>query len=255
MRGAITLFEDQYSFYKELKSPRLLRAFVEFMFEDIEPTDLKWIEKTAFNSLRIRMENQKKKSYAWTQSHGGGRPGNPSSELDHKNNTKTTQKQQKNNTTNNRKTTKKQEVISISNILPNGNIYTVLFSNYYWKNKWIDEKVCSKLLDAQIAQWTTLDEITKSMVLYNCECRIKQEFTFVKKFETWIKEYQPTTPEQMDEELYRVVKAFINKKKTDDKFWTSAPAKTILADLKETFWDEKIKQLRKQANSIQLSFT
>jgi hypothetical protein len=38
MRGSITLFEDQYQFFKELKSKRLLVAFVEFMFEDIEPT-------------------------------------------------------------------------------------------------------------------------------------------------------------------------------------------------------------------------
>jgi hypothetical protein len=41
MRSEIKLFEDQYRFFKDMKSKRLLVAFVEFMFEDIEPTDLK----------------------------------------------------------------------------------------------------------------------------------------------------------------------------------------------------------------------
>lgn len=99
MRGSITLFEDQYQFFKELKSKRLLVAFVEFMFEDIEPEWLSWIEKTVFNSLRIRMENQKKKSLAWKQSHWGWRPRNSSSELGTENNRKTTEQ-----------TTNKQEV-------------------------------------------------------------------------------------------------------------------------------------------------
>lgn len=103
MRGSITLFEDQYQFFKELKSKRLLVAFVEFMFEDIEPTWLNWIEKTIFNSLRIRMENQKKKSLAWKQSHWGWRPRNSSSELDTENNRKTTEQTTE-------QTTNKQEV-------------------------------------------------------------------------------------------------------------------------------------------------
>ena len=60
MRKQITLFEDQYQFCKELKSKRLLYAFVEYMFEDIEPSDLKGIEFTIFNSLKKRMENFKK---------------------------------------------------------------------------------------------------------------------------------------------------------------------------------------------------
>ena len=37
MRKSIALFDDQYAFYKELKSEKLLVAFVEYMFEDIEP--------------------------------------------------------------------------------------------------------------------------------------------------------------------------------------------------------------------------
>ena len=111
MRKSITLYDDQYNFYKELKSKKLLIAFVEYLFEDIEPTWLNWIENVAFNSLKIRMENQKKKSYAGTQSHGGWRPRNNSWELDSKNNrtnnTKTTE-QTTEETTN--ITTEKQEV-------------------------------------------------------------------------------------------------------------------------------------------------
>ncbi len=107
MRKQITLYDDQYQFYKELKSKRLLVAFVEYMFEDIEPEWLNWIEKVAFNSLRIRMQNQMKKSYAWTQSHWWWRPRNTSSELSSENNTnnntKTTQQTSD-------KTTEKQEV-------------------------------------------------------------------------------------------------------------------------------------------------
>ena len=37
MRKSIALFDDQYAFYKEFKSEKLLVAFVEYMFEDIEP--------------------------------------------------------------------------------------------------------------------------------------------------------------------------------------------------------------------------
>lgn len=110
MRNSITLYEDQYQFYKELKSKRLMIAFVEYMFEDIEPTWLNWIEKVVRNSLKIRMENQKKKSDAWRQSHWGWRKkkeSNSSSELDHENNTTNNKT---NNTITTEQTTKKQEV-------------------------------------------------------------------------------------------------------------------------------------------------
>jgi hypothetical protein len=36
-RSSVTLYDDQYNFYKAFKSEKLLVAFVEFMFEDIEP--------------------------------------------------------------------------------------------------------------------------------------------------------------------------------------------------------------------------
>lgn len=104
MRSEIKLFEDQYKFFKEMKSKRLLVAFVEFMFDDIEPSDLKWLEKTVFESMRKRMENSKKihdgKSKGWRSSHWGWRPWNTNWELEWENNRKTTEqtteKQQEN---------------------------------------------------------------------------------------------------------------------------------------------------------------
>ena len=96
MRKQITLYDDQYAFYKELKSKRLMLAFIEYMFEDIEPTWLKKMEKVIRNSLKIRMDNQKKKSVAWTISRWGWRKKIEETPVDNYT-AKTTQKQQKNN--------------------------------------------------------------------------------------------------------------------------------------------------------------
>lgn len=93
------------------------------------------------------------------------------------------------------------------------------------------------------------------MVLYNCECRLKQDFKFVKKFETWIKEFQPLDEQQINEELYAIIKSYRDKKKSDEKFWQSTYAKTLWNDLKQQFGEEKVKWMLKQANSIQLNFT
>ena len=134
-------------------------------------------------------------------------------------------------------------------------IYMDLYKNYYWKNKWINETVCNKLLDTKIKQWITLEEIRTWMVLYNCECRLKQDFKFVKKFETWIKEFQPLDEQQINEELYAIIKSYRDKKKSDEKFWQSTYAKTLWNDLKQQFGEEKVKWMLKQANSIQLNFT
>ena len=102
MRKQITLYDDQYAFYKELKSEKLLIAFVEYMFEDIEPQWFNSLEQTIRNSLVVRMDNLKKKSDAWSKSHGWWRP--------KKTTEKTTQRQSKKQHKNNRKTTQKQQV-------------------------------------------------------------------------------------------------------------------------------------------------
>ena len=102
MRKQITLFDDQRKICKEMKSNRLLLAFLWFMFDDEEPVWLNGIEFAIFNSFKLRMINQKKKSLAGSNSHWWWRPRKTSSELSSKNNTqnntKTTQKQQDNNT-------------------------------------------------------------------------------------------------------------------------------------------------------------
>ena len=72
MRSSITLFDDQYKLYKT-GSKKLLIAFVEYMFEWIEP-NLKPSEMNIFNSLRERMDNSIKahdgRSKWWKNSHG-----------------------------------------------------------------------------------------------------------------------------------------------------------------------------------------
>lgn len=76
MRKQITLFDDQYAFYKQFKSKKLLVSFVEYMFEDIEPTWLNPMEQTLWNALVERMDNRKIKADAWSRwwskSHGWG---------------------------------------------------------------------------------------------------------------------------------------------------------------------------------------
>ena len=110
MRKSIALFDDQYAFYKELKSEKLLVAFVEYMFEDIQPEWLNNMEQVIWNSLLERMDNWKWRSDAWSKSKWWWRPKKQQWELQ-KNNTETTKKQQKNN----KKTTSISRSISISN--------------------------------------------------------------------------------------------------------------------------------------------
>lgn len=95
------MFDDQYSLYKAFNSKKLLVAFVEFMFEDIEPKNLTEKEESIFNSLRERMENSKQKhdgnSKGWKKSHWWWRKGNDSWELQTTNKSKTSKEQLKNN--------------------------------------------------------------------------------------------------------------------------------------------------------------
>jgi hypothetical protein len=64
MRKQITLYDDQFKFYETFNSTNLLVAFVEYMFKDKEPDNLNETEQVLFDSLRMRMDNQKKKSDA-----------------------------------------------------------------------------------------------------------------------------------------------------------------------------------------------
>lgn len=100
-----TFYDDQYKFYKELKSEKLVIAFWEYMFEWIEPKWLNSLEQTVFDSLKVRMDNQKKKSNAWAKSHWWWRP-RKTTQTETK---EQTEKQQKNNKKTTEQTTKKQE--------------------------------------------------------------------------------------------------------------------------------------------------
>ena len=258
MRSSITLYQDQYKLYKT-GSKKLLIAFVEYMFEWIEP-NLKPSEMAIFDAMRRSMDASTKshdgKVKWWKNSHGWPNQKWTKNEpnLDEKW-TKNEQKMNENGIwdtkweleSNNSWTT----AINYNIILSKDNIY----SNYYWKKKWIDEKICDKLIDNKLKQWITLNNIYKSMVLYNCECRLKQEFTYVKKFETWIREFQVLDDNQLNEQIYMVVKWYRDKKKSDPKFWQSSVSKTIWNDLKQTFGEEKIKSIYKQCNDLNLTFT
>ena len=247
-----TFYKNYYDIIKYLNGEDkmlIINAILEYMFEDIEPEWLKVLEQNIFDSFRKRMESSIKKldgNSKWGQnSHWGWRPWNTSSELSWENKSKTSQRTSQKQLKNN------EEEVEDNNILSYDNIY----SSYYWKKKWIDVKVCDKLINSKLKQGITLDDIKKWMVLYNCECRLKQDFKFVKKFETWIKEFQPLDEQQINEELYAIIKSYRDKKKSDEKFWQSTYAKTLWNDLKQQFGEEKVKWMLKQANSIQLNFT
>lgn len=124
-----------------------------------------------------------------------------------------------------------------------------LYEKFYWATKWIDEKKCNKLIDNKLKQWVTLDDIYTWMVLYNTECRTSIEWMYVKKFESWITEFQPLTKEQVEETLTRLVGAYKKKKQSDEKYSKSKPCKDAWNELCETFWKEKINTLFKQADT------
>lgn len=129
MRKQITLYEDQYAFYKELKSEKLLVAFVEYMFEDKKPQWLNSLEQTIRNSLVIRMDNLKKKSDAWSKwwskSHWGW--ASKWNQNAKKTTSKTTTKQQANN-----KQDKDKDKVYVEDI--NNNLSTIVDKEQssYW---------------------------------------------------------------------------------------------------------------------------
>lgn len=141
IRPSVKLFEDQYNFYKDLKSKRLLIAFVEYMFEDIEPTDLKWVEKTAFNSLRKRMENSKKitdwNRKWWETSHWGWRKWKDSWELEWENKSKTSQWTSQEQVEQLKKNNEEEDNIS-KDILLEDEVREDWKKCYYW-NVWLKD--------------------------------------------------------------------------------------------------------------------
>ena len=210
------MYDDQYAFYKELKSKRLLVAFVEYMFEDVEPVWLNKIEKVVRNSLKIRMENQKKKSDAWSQSHWGWRKkikSNTSSELSSKNNTKTTEQ-----------TTKEQQdkdILSNDNILrERKEIWDNKLSHKesedafmnVWNSiptaKWWNEKEWRKMYEQKIQNWMSWEMMYKLASLSKFEIREKvKEIMYSQKKENWIRDVCPQTEDEMEARIVDILKA------------------------------------------------
>lgn len=186
MRSEIKLFEDQYKFFKDMKSKRLLVAFVEFMFEDIEPSDLKWLEKTVFESMRKRMENSKKihdgNSKGWSSSHWGWRPPKDSWELEWENKSKTS-----------RTTTQKQ-----------------LKNNEEWSMK-IEEKenVKRKFLD-----YVYLSDVEYKKISDRYWERVLKDF--IERLDNWIWE-KPNSKNRKDRDHYRTILQRIKKEWVKEK--------------------------------------
>lgn len=118
MRKQITLYDDQFKFYETFNSTNLLVAFVEYMFKDKEPDNLNETEQVLFDSLRMRMDNQKKKSDAWSKSHwwwaiewnqNAKKTSKTTTEQQQNDNKTTTHKKSKQQQNNNKTTTKQQQ--------------------------------------------------------------------------------------------------------------------------------------------------
>lgn len=120
-----------------------------------------------------------------------------------------------------------------------------LYEKYYWSTKWINKKKCNRIIDDLLKQWITLNDIRIWMVLYNNECRLNKEWRYVKKFETWISEFQPLTENQIEETLTRIVRDHKQKKKSDEKYSKSKPCKDLWDELCETFGKEKVNTIFK----------
>lgn len=246
MRSSITLFDDQYQFFMELKSKRLLVAFVQFMFEDIEPENLNWIEKTIFNSMRNRMENSKKmhdrNSKWWQQSHWWWRKWNTSSGLEWKNSLKTTKGTTKEQPKNKEE---EEEDIFISNDInvdeksTTKNENDMLYEIYPFRSKWIDRDKCDKLIAKQLQQWATLEWMAKEMKLEWLELRINQwlSFRYWKKLETWLKEYFEWMADSED----RLKKLLIEHRKRLEN-WPNYK-KNPRNEICELFWTEYVNKL------------
>lgn len=200
MREQITMYRDMYEFYKDTKSKKLFIAFAEYLFEWIEPTDLKWIEKTIFNSLKIRMENQRKKAGNWAKwwstSHWWWRPWNASSELKQETSKKQANEQAKNKEDNNTNVLLlSRSIITSNDVIVDESTewkkYEKLYEAYPYKDKWIDKETCDKLIDKQLKQWATLEWMLKEMKLEELELRVKQWDThrYWRKLEKWLREY------------------------------------------------------------------
>ena len=116
-----------------------------------------------------------------------------------------------------------------------------LYNNFYWINKWADRNKCDKLIKQLLSNWVLMEDLLSDELLYKAECQIKWERRYVKKFETWLKEYNPPTTEQRDNAIKQILVMYYNKKKEDDKFEQSERNPWNM--LCERFWEKNIARM------------
>ena len=119
--------------------------------------------------------------------------------------------------------------------------FNELYDNFYWINKWADRTKCDKLIKNLLNNWVSFDELLSDELLYKAECQIKWERRYVKKFETWLREYNQQTTEQREQTIKQLLVMYYNKKKEDDKFEQSARNPRNM--LCERFWEKNIAKM------------
>lgn len=121
---------------------------------------------------------------------------------------------------------KSEDIITRDNIwdnkLSHSEDFDVLYDNYYWLKKWADRNKCDKLIRQLLDKWIPKDEILDDEILYKAECQLRWEWRYVKKFETWLKEYNQQTKEQKNNEIKEILSMYYKAKQSDDKFIKSA---------------------------------
>ena len=241
MREQITMYRDMYEFYKDTKSKRLFIAFAEYLFEGIEPTDLKWIEITIFNSLKIRMENQRKKAHSWAMwwatSHWWWRPWNTSSELKQETSKKQANKQTKN----------KEDKDNITNVilLREKEIKEKTFDDFWtaypharkWKKQESKNYFLKQNPDEVMKQVQILKRKLKAWLI---------ESKYIPACERWIRDFTPINDDVINQDLVKICRWHLNA-------WWDMKERSL--ELKQTFWEERIDSIVKaiqQKNTLSL---
>jgi hypothetical protein len=203
-------------------------------------------EQVLFDSLRVRMDNQKKRSDAWRKwwvvSHGWWAPvWNSNARKTWDIDVKQQAKQQANNKQD------KDKVIVYNNISSYEDIYSI----YYKWGRGINPAKCDPLLDWLLSRWVTLDDIKKGIVLYNSICRMRWSdgFRYTKNFDTWLKEYRKPTEDELEETLTTVIGMHKEKGKSDPKYKDSKRASVLWKELCDTFWKDRVNAIFKHEGS------
>jgi hypothetical protein len=131
-----------------------------------------------------------------------------------------------------------------------------LYDSYYWLRKWADRSKCDKLINNLLKEWVPKEDILLDEFLYKAEQQIVWEWRYVKKFETWLKEYTPQTEEERENNLKQILLLLYEKKKKDEKFEQSERNPRNM--LCEKFWEKNVVRMYleiRPKKTINLVFT